>query len=217
MKRNWQEFSPVICPKHLIHFIPHYWLPNWELFMAFQKSTRFDTVIFLRKKVQGKNRSRNNQWLVWNKKGSSFGPLLWNVFQNDLHNTWWKLNIIHVRRQPSIKLSHAAETIKEVEQILNEERNKVSQWYDKDFLKGITPSRRFKCVPQILGLSSIHIFRLLFLPLSITFRRIHERNSFDLGAICLFCFKFCCLINFLIPIVTWWVLNLRIKILGLAC
>ena len=54
----------------------------------------------------------------------------------------------------------------------------------------ITTSGRIKCVPQILGLSSIHIFRLLFLPLSITFRRIHERNSFDLGAICLFCFKF---------------------------
>ena len=66
----------------------------------------------------------------------------------------------------------------------------------------ITTSRRFKCVPQILGLSSIHIFGLLFLPLSITFRRIHERNSFDLGAICLFCFKFCCSIDFLIPIVT---------------
>ena len=81
----------------------------------------------------------------------------------------------------------------------------------------ITTSRRFKCVPQILGLSSIHIFRLLFLPLSITFRRIHERNSFDLGAICLFCFEFCCLIDFLIPIVTWWVLNLSIKTLGLAC
>ena len=80
----------------------------------------------------------------------------------------------------------------------------------------ITTSRRFKCVPQILGLSSIHIFRLLFLPLSITFRRIHERNSFDLGAIYLFCFEFCCLIDFLIPIVTWWVLNLSIKILRLA-
>ena len=47
-----------------------------------------------------------------------------------------KLSIIHVHRRPSIKLSHAAETIKEVEQILNEERNKVSQWYDKNFLKG---------------------------------------------------------------------------------
>ena len=69
-------------------------------------------------------------------------------------------------------------------------------------LQLITTSRRFKCVPQILGSSSIHIFRLLFLPLSITFRRIHERNSFDLGAICLFCFEFCCLIDFLILIVT---------------
>ena len=41
----------------------------------------------------------------------------------------------------------------------------------------------FNCVSQILGSSSIHIFRLLFLSLSITFQRIHEQNSFDLGAI----------------------------------
>ena len=37
-----------------------------------------------------------------------------------------------------------------------------------------------------------------------------------LGAICLFCFEFCCLIDFLIAIVTWWVFNVSIKILGLA-
>ena len=54
-------------------------------------------------------------------------------------------------------------------------------------------------------------------PAIVDYRRIHERNSFDLGAICLFCFEFCSLIDFLIPIVTWWVLNLSIKILGLAC
>ena len=34
------------------------------------------------------------------------------------------------------QLSHAAESIKEVEQVLNEERNKVSQWYHKNLLKG---------------------------------------------------------------------------------
>ena len=66
-------------------------------------------------------------------------------------------------------------------------------------------SSHLKCVPQILRSSSIHIFRLLFFPLSITFRR--KWDSFDLGAICLFCFEFWCLIDFLIPIVTWWVLK----------
>ena len=78
--------------------------------------------------------------------------------------------------------------------------------HQEDNVKGIyqiiTTSRRFKCVPQILGSSSIHIFRLLFLLLSITFRRIHEQNSFDLGAICPFCLEFFCLIDSLIPIVT---------------
>ena len=34
------------------------------------------------------------------------------------------------------QLSHAAESIKEVEQVLNEEGNKVSQWYHKNLLKG---------------------------------------------------------------------------------
>ena len=39
----------------------------------------------------------------------------------------------------------------------------------------ITTSHRFKCVPQILGSSSTHMFRN------------HERNSFDLGEISLKC------------------------------
>ena len=66
-------------------------------------------------------------------------------------------------------------------------------------MAAITTSRRFKSVPQILGLSSIHIFELLFL--SFTFRK-ETINSFELGAISFYCFKFFCLINFLIPIVT---------------
>ena len=90
--------------------------------------------------MQGKNRSRNNQWVVWNNKGLPARIFLWTTLMQCIPK-WFalpgeKLNIIHVRRRPSIKLSHAAETIKEVEQILNEERNKVSQWYDKNFLKG---------------------------------------------------------------------------------
>ena len=37
----------------------------------------------------------------------------------------------------------------------------------------------------------IHIFRLLFLSLWITFQRNHERTSLELGVISVFCFKFC--------------------------
>ena len=50
--------------------------------------------------------------------------------------------------------------------------------------------------PKFWGHQVFDIFRLLFLSLSITFQRIHERNSFDLGAISFFCFKFCCFIDF---------------------
>ena len=37
----------------------------------------------------------------------------------------------------------------------------------------------------------IHIFRLLFLSLWITFQRNHERTSLELGVISVFCFEFC--------------------------
>ena len=67
-------------------------------------------------------------------QGSSFGPLLWNVFQNDLH--YIVKNCTLFMYADDHQLSHAAESIKEVEQVLNEERNKVSQWYHKNLLKG---------------------------------------------------------------------------------
>ena len=67
-------------------------------------------------------------------QGSSFGPLLWNVFQNDLH--YIVKNCTLFMYADDHQLSHAAESIKEVEQVLNEEGNKVSQWYHKNLLKG---------------------------------------------------------------------------------
>ena len=59
-------------------------------------------------------------------QASSFGPLLWNVFQNDLHYTVKNCSLFMY--SDDHQLSHAAESIKEVEQVLNEEGNKVSHW-----------------------------------------------------------------------------------------
>ena len=64
----------------------------------------------------------------------SLWPLLWNVFQNYLHYMVKKCALFPYADYH--QLPHAAETIKEVEPILNEEGNKVSQWYDKNLLKG---------------------------------------------------------------------------------
>jgi len=64
----------------------------------------------------------------------SIWPLLWNVFQNDLHYMVKKCALFPYADYH--QLPHAAETIKEVEPILNEEGNKVSQWYDKNLFKG---------------------------------------------------------------------------------
>ena len=64
----------------------------------------------------------------------SLWPLLWNVFQNDLH--YMVKHCALFLYADDHQLSHAAETIKEVEPTLNEEGNKVSQWCDKNLLKG---------------------------------------------------------------------------------
>ena len=59
----------------------------------------------------------------------------------------------------------------------------------------MTTSQRFKCVPQILRLLSIHIFKLLFKLIAYSFRSIcrqasedrEERNLFDVGEMYFFC------------------------------
>ena len=60
----------------------------------------------------------------------------------------------------------------------------------------ITTSRRFKCVPQILGSLSIHIFKLLFLLITHSCRafadhaaHFAERKFFDVGEKYFFCFQ----------------------------
>ena len=60
----------------------------------------------------------------------------------------------------------------------------------------ITTSRRFKCVPQILGLLSIHIFKLLFFLITHSCRafadhaaHFAERKLFDVGEKYFFCFQ----------------------------
>ena len=60
----------------------------------------------------------------------------------------------------------------------------------------ITTSRRFKCVPQILGSLSIHIFKLLFFLITHSCRafadhaaHFAERKFFDVGEKYFFCFQ----------------------------
>ena len=63
-------------------------------------------------------------------------------------------------------------------------------------IKYITTSRRFKCVPQILGSLSIHIFKLLFFLITHSCRvfadhaaHFAERKFFDVGEKYFFCFQ----------------------------
>ena len=66
-------------------------------------------------------------------QGSNLGPLLWNIFQNDL------VQIIHEGRLTMYAEDHqvysAGEKIDDVETILNDEGTRTSEWYHQNLLK----------------------------------------------------------------------------------
>jgi len=67
-------------------------------------------------------------------QGSAFGPLLWNVFQNDLHLSTDE-NRLFVYADDH-QLFSVAKTTNEAESILTEEGNNISEWYNNNFLQG---------------------------------------------------------------------------------
>ena len=66
-------------------------------------------------------------------QGSNLGPLLWNIFQNDL------VQNIHAGRLAMYADDHqaysAGEKIEDVETILNDEGTRTSEWYQQNLLK----------------------------------------------------------------------------------
>ena len=67
-------------------------------------------------------------------QGSSFGPLLWNIFQNDM------TYIVNSARLSMYTDDHqlyvAGNSVEYVEQSLNDEGQTISRWYGDNFLKG---------------------------------------------------------------------------------
>ena len=67
-------------------------------------------------------------------QGSSFGPLLWNIFQNDLTYQITDANLSMYADDHQIYV--IAESISEVEQTLKNESVVISSWYNENYLKG---------------------------------------------------------------------------------
>ena len=67
-------------------------------------------------------------------QGSSFGPLLWNIFQNDM--TYKVNNASLSMYADDHQLYVAGNSVESIEQSLNDEGQTVSKWYRDNFLKG---------------------------------------------------------------------------------
>ena len=89
-----------------------------------------------------KNRVRISQerisdWYVTTRgcpQRSAFGPLLWNVFQNDLHLSTDE-KVIHVRGWPPTIFS-GEDSQRGWTHFLTEEGNNISEWYNNNLLQG---------------------------------------------------------------------------------
>ena len=67
-------------------------------------------------------------------QGSSFGPLLWNIFQNDMTDLIGEASLSMYADDHQLFV--AADSIAQVEQSLNIEGEIISRWYRENFLQG---------------------------------------------------------------------------------
>ena len=65
---------------------------------------------------------------------STFGPLLWDTFQNDLNIFANEHNL--TMYADDHQLYSAGQTVKEVQDTLNKEGEIISKWYESNLLKG---------------------------------------------------------------------------------
>lgn len=66
-------------------------------------------------------------------QGSTFGPLMWNIFQNDLPRQVVTTNISMYADDHQIYLARDSSTM--VEEELNENGEKMTKWYEDNMLK----------------------------------------------------------------------------------
>ena len=77
-----------------------------------------------------------SDWVVMKRgcpQGSTFGPLMWNIFQNDLPNIISDANVSMYVDDHQVFVAH--ETMKRVEKILVDNGEKMTKWYQDNLLK----------------------------------------------------------------------------------
>ena len=77
-----------------------------------------------------------SDWVVMKRgcpQGSTFGPLMWNIFQNDLPNIISDANVSMYADDHQVFVAH--ETMKRVEKILVDNGEKMTKWYQDNLLK----------------------------------------------------------------------------------
>ena len=88
-------------------------------------------------RISQKKKTKQNKTSDWNAsgypQGSAFGPLLWNVFQNDLHLSTDENRLFMYTDDH--QLFSVVKTANEAERILTEEGNNISEWYDNNLLQ----------------------------------------------------------------------------------
>ena len=77
-------------------------------------------------------------------QGLAFGPLLWNVFQNDLHFSTDENRLFMYADDH--QLFSVAKTTNEAECFLTEEGNNISQWYNNNLLQGNFSKYQVMCL-----------------------------------------------------------------------
>ena len=97
-----------------------------------------ESVVILMRSFLGPRKNRiklPNLQSVWKEQtrgcpqGSSFGPLLWNLFQIDLHH-------MHRVREPLHQMYTIGDSIENAAQELKKETERITQWYNRKPLKG---------------------------------------------------------------------------------
>lgn len=77
-----------------------------------------------------------SDWVVMKRgcpQGSTFGPLMWNIFQNDLPNIISDANVSMYADDHQVFVAH--ETMKRVEKILVDNGEKMTKWHQDNLLK----------------------------------------------------------------------------------
>ena len=132
-KKTLSESCPLICPRHLIRCAHPPLLINKLRAYDFSNNALALMRSYFTNRKNGVRISQEtvNDWYTTTRdcpQGSAAGPLLWNVFQNDLHLSTKETRLFMYADDH--QLFSAVKTTNEAGSILIAEGNNTSEWYN---------------------------------------------------------------------------------------